>query len=160
MLLQPEGVADLSGKYSPLHGHPLISTALQELYSLEVLLEGEKVHCCHTFDVEVFNERHLFEGLLDSWLKCSSRFVTPLHTSGLNPLAAILGTAPIISMTPIQSTHSWIGSCTAMKLIGFLLCEAMGALIASVHVEHWFIPLRTLSIYSIMALVGFEYINI
>ena len=93
MLLQHDRVADLSGKDSPLHGHPLVSTALQELHSLEVLLEGEKVHCCHTFDVEVFNERHLFEGLLNSCLKCSSRFVTTLHTSGPEPLAAILGTA-------------------------------------------------------------------
>ena len=93
ILLQPERVADLSGKYSPLHGHPLVSTALQEFHSLEVLLEGKKVCGCHTFNVEVFNKRHMLEGLLDSRLKCSPRFVTCLHTPGLDPFAAILGTA-------------------------------------------------------------------
>ena len=104
-LLQPERVSDLPGKDSPLHGHPLISTALNELHGLELLLEGKKVRGCHTFDVEVFNVRHLFEGLLDRCLKGSSCFVTPLQTSGLDPLAAILGICQSLAHLTFKSEN-------------------------------------------------------
>ena len=65
MLLQSGRVSDLSGKHRPLHWHPLISTALNELHSLKVLFEGKKIYRCYTFHIEVFNKGHLFESFLD-----------------------------------------------------------------------------------------------